>query len=307
MRWLNRCLLCVILPDCVISARSGAREQAGQVDTFGTMDESASSTKTMSLRYAGTCRECGAELAAGTTAIYDRLAKAVQCITCQVPEQPVFGGVAGASAQREHDRRALKRETRIRESHPVIGGLLLAISDDPHSTKAWAIGASGEEALGRRLDSLVSDTVRVLHDRRIPGTKANIDHIVVCPTGVFAIDAKKYSGRPNVKVEGGFFSPVTRTLMVGSRNCTKLVHGVHKQVGLLRAALEKHDFAGIPVGGMLCFVEADWPLIGGDFVIDGLSVLWPRKAASRILKPGTMDAATIDRVHRALALAFPPA
>ena len=57
---------------------------------------------------------------------------------------------------------------------------------------------------------------------------------------------------------------------------------------------------------MLCFVEGDWPL-GGDFMIDGLSVLWPRKAAGLILKPGTMDAATADRVHRALALAFPPA
>jgi len=72
-------------------------------------------------------------------------------------------------------------------------------------------------------------------------------------------------------------------LFVGSRDCSKLV-----------------------VGGMLCFVEGDWPL-GGDFMIDGLSVLWPRKAAGLILKPGTMDAATADRVHRALALAFPPA
>lgn len=262
----------------------------------------------MRLRYAGTCRACGADLAAGTTAIYDRVVKSVHCVDCPTAvERPVFGGVAGASAQREHDRRALKRETRIRESHPVIGGLLLAISDDPHSTKAWAIGASGEEALGRRLDELASETVKVLHDRGIPGSKANIDHIVVCPTGVFAIDVKKYTGRPTLKVEGGFFSPVTRTLMVGSRNCTKLVEGVQRQVGLVERALEKQGFAGIPVGGMLCFVEADWPLIGGDFVIEGLNVLWPRKAASLILKPGIMDAATIDRVHRALALAFPPA
>ena len=266
----------------------------------------------MRLRYAGTCRACGAELAAGATAVYDSAAKNVQCVECPTAastkvDEPVFGGVAGASAQREYDRRALKRETRIRESHPVIGGLLLAISDDPHSTKAWAIGASGEETLGRRLDSLVSETVRVLHDRRIPGTKANIDHIVVCPTGVFAIDAKKYTGRPNLDVEGGFFSPVIRKLKVGSRDCSKLVTGVHKQVGLLEEELQKHGFADISVGGMLCFVEADWPLIGGDFAIEGLNVLWPRKAASLILKPGIVDAATIDRVHRALALAFPPA
>ena len=33
---------------------------------------------------------------------------------------------------------------------------------------------------------------------------------------------------------------------------------------------------------MLCFVEADWPLMGGDFTIAGVSVLWPKKAASHI-------------------------
>ncbi len=35
----------------------------------------------------------------------------------------------------------------------------------------------------------------VLHDRRIPGSKANIDHIVVGPAGVFAIDTKRYTGK----------------------------------------------------------------------------------------------------------------
>jgi len=33
----------------------------------------------------------------------------------------------------------------------------------------------------------------ILHDRRIPGSRANIDHIVVAPSGVWIIDAKRYS------------------------------------------------------------------------------------------------------------------
>ena len=94
-------------------------------------------------------------------------------------------------SQREYERRKNKRETRIREAHPRMGGLILALSDDPQSTKAWATGAQGEERLGRQLDGHVGDGVHVLHDRRIPPTKANIDHIVVCPSGVFVIDAKK--------------------------------------------------------------------------------------------------------------------
>ena len=281
---------------------------------------------------------CAIELPAGTTAVYDRDTKSVTCLACLAepipsmsqttgpdfpesfddagrplvdlgPEQSeVFAGVAGASAQREYERRKNKRETRIREAHPRMGGLILALSDDPQSTKAWATGAQGEERLGRQLDGLVGDGVHVLHDRRIPPTRANIDHIVVCPSGVFVIDAKKYQGqRPSLRIEGGWIRARTETLIVGSRNGTKLVDGVHKQVTLVRAALDAAGLSEVPVGGMLCFVEADWPLIGGDFMISGLNVLWPKKVASHIVKPGAVDADTAERVHHALASSFPPA
>ena len=226
-----------------------------------------------------------------------------------VPEQSeVFSGVAGASAEREYERRKNKRETRIREAHPRMGGLILALSDDPQSTKAWATGAQGEERLGRQLDGLVGAGVHVLHDRRIPPTKANIDHIVVCPSGVFVIDAKKYQGqRPNLRIEGGWIRARTETLIVGSRNGTKLVDGVHKQATLVRAEIDANGLSAVPVGGMLCFVEAGWPLIGGDFTIAGLNVLWPKKVASHIVKPGAIDVDTVERVHHALASSFRPA
>ncbi|MBC7596691.1 MAG: NERD domain-containing protein [Kineosporiaceae bacterium] len=93
----------------------------------------------------------------------------------------VIAGVAGASARREHDRRSQGRERRIRQSQPMWGGLILALTDDPQTTKAWAVGAEEEERLGRRLDNLAGENIRVLHDRRIPRTRANLDHIVVAP------------------------------------------------------------------------------------------------------------------------------
>jgi hypothetical protein len=34
--------------------------------------------------------------------------------------------------------------------------------------------------------------VAVLHDRRIPGSRANIDHIAIAATGVWVIDSKRY-------------------------------------------------------------------------------------------------------------------
>ena len=147
------------------------------------------------------------------------------------------------------------------------------MSDDPQSTTAWDTGALGEERLGQRLNELSSDTMRVLHDRRIPGTRANIDHIAVTPTGVYVIDAKKYKGRPSLKVEGGILRPRVEKLLVGTRDHTKLVDGVLKQVDLVRAIVGDD----IPVTGVLCFIEADWPLIGGAFTTRGVEVLWPKK------------------------------
>ena len=224
-----------------------------------------------------------------------------------VPESEIFAGVAGASAKREFERRSAKREARIREAHPKLGGLMLALSEDPQSTKAWAVGAVGEEKLGRRLDGLKSDNIHVLHDRLIPGTKANIDHIVVCPSGVFVIDAKKYKGRPSLRVEGGFLRERTEKLMVGSRDCTKLAGGVHKQMARVTTALANANLVDVQVAGMLCFVEADWPILGGEFSIAGIDVLWPKRAVHLIRKPGAIDASSSQRIFRTLAEAFPAA
>ena len=87
----------------------------------------------------------------------------------------------------------------------------------------------------------------------------------------------------------------------------ELVDGVHRQVTRVRTVLEVAGLSAVPVGGMLCFVEADWPLIGGDFMIAGLNVLWPKKVASHIVKPGAVDADTAERVYQSLASSFPPA
>jgi Nuclease-related domain len=283
------------------------------------------SAKRMRLRYPGSCRACLAELPAGGWAVYFRDAKQVECLACYgtgeppaisadlrpgtaeaVPPsepEPSNPGEAGASARREYERRVAKREDRIRTAHPRLGGLILALSDEPQSTQAWARGAVGEEKLAGRLDLMIEGGARVLHDRRIPGTRANIDHLVIGPAGVFVIDAKRYTGRPQRKVEGGIFRPRTETLLVGRRDCTKLLAGVHKQLGLVRAALQRDG----DVYGMLCFVDADWPVFGGDFSIGGLDVLWPKKVAERVFATEWLTEADIAAIHGRLATAFPSA
>lgn len=287
-------------------------------------DEAPPQAKLMSLRYAGSCAECGAALPPGTRAAYLRDSRTVRCLSCFGEERPVDlptpstterarstavpdAGIAGTSARREYERRSAKREARIREAHPRLGGLILAISEEPRSTTAWARGARGEEILGRGLDSLEPRGVRVLHDRRIPRTRANIDHIAVGPTGVHVIDAKRYKGHPTLRVEGGIIRPRVHKLMVGSRDCARLVDGMHKQLEVVRGALERAGFADVPVHGSLCFVDADWPLFGGSFVISDVAVLWPKKLSERVLAPGEITTEAITSVHASLARAFPVA
>jgi hypothetical protein len=186
-------------------------------------------------------------------------------------------GAAGASARREHERRRAKDEARIREEWGRFGGIAVALSAERQSTRAWATGAAGEERVGLHLDALASDSLRVLHDRRIPGTRANIDHIVVTPQAVWVIDAKKYKGRPSLQIDGGLFRPRVEKLIMGGRDRSKLAEGVEWQVERLKEAV-----SGAPVIGVLCFVEADWPLIGGSFSVRNVEVLWPRKLATRL-------------------------
>ncbi|GAA1970495.1 hypothetical protein GCM10009776_36930 [Microbacterium deminutum] len=209
----------------------------------------------MRLRYAGACRLCDEPLAAGSEAVYERDTKTVRCVECPTPSAEPVGDVAGGSARREYERRKQGREQRIRADHPKLGGLILALSEDPQSTRAWERGAVGEELLAERLADLPA-TVRILHDRRIPGSRANIDHIVVSSAGVWVVDAKRYRGkRPELRVEGGILRPRTESLRIGGRDGNKLVQGVQSQVSRVTAVLSDPSVtvtggAVLPRGGL---------------------------------------------------------
>jgi hypothetical protein len=294
-------------------------------------EQTTAAEKRMKLRYAGTCRICGVDLPARTEAVYERATKTVRCVlhgpesTAQANSEPapdsglvavsdtppepadelpvVDAGTPGGSARREFERRQHAQQDRVRAKHPKLGGLILALSDDPQSTRAWDVGAVGEERLGGRLTELSGDALRVLHDRRIPRSRANIDHLAVTPTGIWVIDAKRYRGRPHLKIEGGLVRPRTDKLLVGSRDCTKLVDGVLKQVEVVQTVIG----IDVAIHGVLCFVEADWPLIGGAFQTRGVEVMRPKKLYPKLQEPGPIEPADIDDLHRRLAIGLPPA
>ena len=212
-------------------------------------------------------------------------------------------GKAGASAMAEHDRRAKKREDRVMARAPRIGKLLLAIYDDPQSTKAWEVGAEGEIAIGRYLDSLAEKyEFLVLHDRLIPKSRANIDHIAITKSGIFVIDAKNYQGTIQIRDQSGFFSAPNPKLWVGKRNCMKLIDGMKHQVEVVKAVLSDHHIE-MPVVGVLAFYLADWgtyKFMRKQEVIDG--VLINSKGIEPIVsKLGTHLPEELKMVSRLLA------
>lgn len=165
--------------------------------------------KHLRLRRSDACAVCSRALGQGTDAWWDAAARTVTCEDCYVsptpPEtvptdEPLERGQAGASAAREHERRRDHREQRTRERHPRVGGLLLLLRDAPQHETAWQRGAAGERAVAESLEQRVSDgSVVLLHDRRIPRSRANIDHLAVAPSGVYVIDAKNYTGKFRVE------------------------------------------------------------------------------------------------------------
>lgn len=219
-------------------------------------------------------------------------------------ELSVVEGAAGGSATAEFKRRHDARQERVQTKFPRMGKFLLAVFDDPPSTTAWAKGAAGEEKFAQKLAEIAGPLLRVLHDRRIPGTRANIDHLVICPTGVYVVDAKRYrNARPALRVEGGWIRPRQELLTINGRDSTKLVEGVHKQVALVRAALA--DQPDVLIHGVLCFIDADWPLLGGTFKVQGVEVLCGGKLRDKLINVGPLDAERIAELQWLLHQAFP--
>jgi hypothetical protein len=68
--------------------------------------------------------------------------------------------------------------------------------------QAWRRGAAGERRTARLLDRLVRDGCVVFHDLAVPGSPANVDHLVIGPSGVFVIDSKQWSGSVHQGADG---------------------------------------------------------------------------------------------------------
>lgn len=209
-------------------------------------------------------------------------------------------GAPGASARREFERRKANREQRTRSRHRRIGGLLVALQGTPAHEMAWARGAEGEVKVAAALSRRAPQAL-LLHDRRIPGTRANIDHIAVTAGGVWVIDTKRYKGQ--VRVVRSLCSKPRLT--IAGRDNTPLVEGLAGQVRAVQDAL-RGESAPVQVHGALCFVDADLPLVG-TLSIQGFPLLYPKALAKRLRASGSLSERGVDELGARLAGYFPAA
>jgi hypothetical protein len=201
-------------------------------------------------------------------------------------------------------RRKAAHEAKVREQHPHIGGFLLAMREEPQHVRAWAIGEDGEQRVARGLEKRCEGKgVLFLHDRGVPRSRANIDHIAIGPSGVVVIDAKRRKGKVTVR-RSGLFGP--KELWVAGRRGNALIEGMNKQLAVVRTALEGSPFDGAPVRGLLCFVDADLPLLER-LAVDGIAICHPRSAAKLCAAEGPIDPPSVEALHRLLADRLPPA
>ena len=121
----------------------------------------------------------------------------------------------------------------------------------------------GERRTARLLAPLERHGWAILHDLAVPGSAANIDHLVIGPGGVFVIDSKQYRGRLQLDA------------------CRRLWHGRYPLTPTLQAVSWEADRAA----QVLADPQVVVPIVAvhgaqvpwGKVVMDGVPVLPARR------------------------------
>ncbi|MBC7462930.1 MAG: NERD domain-containing protein [Actinobacteria bacterium] len=221
-------------------------------------------------------------------------------------ELPLDRGIASGSVTARYEQLSRQREERAISRFPRTGKFLARVIKEPQNVQSWHTGGVGERKIGKKLDNLgKKHGLEILHDRLIPGSRANIDHIAVTSIGIFVLDTKYYKGSIRVKYRGGLLSKRSAELWIGNRNQSKLVTGVQNQVNLVQRIVATGT-VDIPVIGVLAFYRGNWEAFSflhqekvNDIFLNN------RGIAPLVSKKGPFTAGEMSQVARLLAGSLP--
>ncbi|WP_214327915.1 nuclease-related domain-containing protein [Nonomuraea sediminis] len=168
------------------------------------------------------------------------------------------------------------------------------------SVSAWRKGAAGERATARLLAPLQAEGHVCLHDRAIPGSTANIDHLLVGPTGVWVIDSKKWHRRTQLHGRG-------KRLWIGRRPAEGVLRGIAYERSAVARVVDRATGNMVGVWPLVAVHGAKVPGIGRPLVLDGITLLKAGQVRRYIRQ--TSESLSPDQVAdlaRTLDRAFPP-
>jgi hypothetical protein len=228
------------------------------------------------------CRSCGFSLPVGTEAWSDVDTGRVSCASCEQ--------LAHAT-----ERRATSRLAKVAK---FFGEQEMSADGSERVQRERMLSVHLHTELGQR--------AVVLNDRKVPGTRTHIDHIVIAPSGVWVIDANEYDGRVERRDVGGWFK-VDERLYVAGKDRTGLVDGIDRQVIAVENVLAKEGLDLIPVHAALCFVNSEWGWFAKPFSLNGVWVTWATKLTELVLDWNAIPGTEIDRLARVVGSKLPAA
>ncbi len=140
----------------------------------------------------------------------------------------------------------------------------------------------------------------VLDDRRVPGAKATVTHIVVAPSGVWVVEAKDLQGRVERRDVGGWFR-IDERLYVAGKDKSHLVDGLDRHVIAIENLLAQAGLTSVPVHAALCFVNAEWGWFAKPFSLSGVWVTWPERLTELVLEWKAIPDTEFDSLARGVA------
>ena len=179
----------------------------------------------------------------GARAVYDDFGVAV--VPERVPgrsgapvpfrsERPGLGQAAYAEPGSSGEARARRARQRAQQGTGPSRHEALA--------QRYEQGAIGEQLIAETLAPLAEQGWVLLHDRRKPGSPANLDHLLVGPGGVLVLDAKNWTGG-RVRLD-------TRGIAVGSWRKDDALHAARIDADVVRDALRRQAPQAPVLGGL---------------------------------------------------------
>ncbi|MFD0685867.1 nuclease-related domain-containing protein [Actinomadura fibrosa] len=181
----------------------------------------------------------------------------------------------------------------------VFAGHVVYVRVRPGPVTDWRRGARAERRTGRRLARLDPVGYRVLHDRALKGASgANLDHLVIGLTGVYAIASRHFAWGVRLRAE-------ERRLLAGNRPVGGMAGVAGRAADEVAKLLSRELDCTIPVTPMVV-------VHGARIARDGFRhrdvVFCPARAVSQVIagQPVIFTSAQVTTVAAAAERLLPP-